>query len=76
MPIYEYICEKCAGEFETLVRGDEKPVCPQCGGKKLSRKLSVVAAHVNSTGPVCPAKEMGACGMGGCSGGGGMCGMG
>ena len=74
MPIYEYICDKCQNEFEVLVRGQEKPECPQCGGRKLDKKLSTVAAHTHAALPLCPAKESGACGMGGC--GGGACGMG
>ena len=32
MPIYEYVCAKCRQEFEALVRGEEKPECPECGG--------------------------------------------
>ena len=30
MPIFEYACEKCQSEFELLVRGDDKPACPEC----------------------------------------------
>jgi putative FmdB family regulatory protein len=41
MPIYEYCCEKCGKEFETLVMGSkDKPACPKCGGKKVKRMLS------------------------------------
>ncbi|MEW6113971.1 MAG: zinc ribbon domain-containing protein [Thermodesulfobacteriota bacterium] len=32
MPIYEYQCNKCEGQFEKLVFGQEDVVCPQCGG--------------------------------------------
>ena len=75
MPIYEYTCRDCHQEFETLLRGDEKPVCPYCGKRHLDKKFSVPAAHVvGNTLPVCPAREVGACGMGGC-GGNGACGM-
>ena len=31
MPLYEYSCQKCSRKIELLIRGDEKPVCPQCG---------------------------------------------
>jgi putative FmdB family regulatory protein len=31
MPIYEYSCASCDNEFEVLVRGSEKPACPDCG---------------------------------------------
>ena len=75
MPIYEYTCEDCNQEFELLIRGQEKPACPSCGRSRLTKRLSVPAAHVaGSTGPTCPAKDAGACSMPGCSGG--PCGMG
>jgi putative FmdB family regulatory protein len=33
MPIYEYQCTDCAGEFEKLMRfEDPVPDCPSCGG--------------------------------------------
>ncbi len=40
MPIYEYCCEKCGKEFELLVFGNEEPVCPGCGDKGPTRKMS------------------------------------
>jgi putative FmdB family regulatory protein len=74
MPIYEYVCRDCGSEFEVLVRGDEKPSCPKCQGAKLTRQMSVSAAHTaGGSCPPCPAKEMGACGQSGCGGGG--CGL-
>jgi putative FmdB family regulatory protein len=67
MPIYEYECGKCAASFELLVRGDELPICPECGGKKLEKLLSVPAAHMAGGDlPVCEAPRRGPCGMGGC----------
>jgi len=41
MPIYEYKCSKCSAVFEALVRGNEKPVCPECGSKRLKKLVSV-----------------------------------
>ena len=71
MPIFEYECGKCNGEFELLIRGDEKPRCPSCDSTNLRKQLSVPAAHTSSAGdlPICGAPEPGACGMGGCGGG-------
>lgn len=43
MPIFEYICEECQHQFEALVFGHEKAICPKCDSKKLSRQLSVFA---------------------------------
>lgn len=44
MPIYQYQCNKCGHEFETLVRSSEKPACPSCDSEDLTRQLSLVAA--------------------------------
>jgi len=44
MPIFEYQCRKCEHDFEALVRGaDEKVACPQCGGRRVTKKLSLFA---------------------------------
>jgi len=69
MPIYEYACRQCNRDFETLVRGDEKPECPHCGSRRLAKKLSVIAAHTSTGAAACPVREAGACGMTGCPGG-------
>ena len=78
MPIYEYRCSKCGNEQENLIRSDsDDPVCDQCGGKTLNRKLSLFAVSTVSSGytetPVCACEgdgcgqSSGACGhSGGC----------
>jgi putative FmdB family regulatory protein len=43
VPLYEYVCRKCSRQFEELVLGDAKPVCPSCKSDDLERILSVVA---------------------------------
>lgn len=63
MPLYEYLCRDCDHEVEILVRGEERPECPGCGGGKLTKLLSVTAAPAagepsNSAGPT------GSCGSG------------
>lgn len=75
MPLYEYVCKKCHAEFEALVRGDERPECPQCGEARVERQLSVPAAHVKGAGavalPTCrPAPPAGGCGAPWCGTGG------
>lgn len=74
MPIYEYACSQCRHEFEILVRGSEQPICPECGGKRLQKLLSIPAAHTHGS-PLtppgcptsCPAPRGGpGCGMGTC----------
>lgn len=69
MPIYEYQCEKCGGNFEALVRGGESPECPSCGAKELKKLLSAPAApHAGAQPDACPAKN--ACDLSSCCGGG------
>jgi putative FmdB family regulatory protein len=68
MPIYEYRCRGCNGEFEKYVHGPTtKVACPSCDGSDVMRKLSVFG--LRSEGPV--ASGMGRPGGGGCCGGGG-----
>jgi len=43
MPIYEYECRDCGERFEHLLRGDERPACPACGGEKLEKQISAPA---------------------------------
>ncbi|MEW6356231.1 MAG: zinc ribbon domain-containing protein [Planctomycetota bacterium] len=74
MPIYEYRCAACEEEFEFLHRGRERAICPACGSKKLSKRLSVFASlpKTNSmpkckgTTPTCAPEKCrsGACGLG------------
>ena len=69
MPIYEYSCENCRHEFELLIRGPERPVCPHCDSDQLSKVLSVPAAHTaRSDLPVC-SPSPGNCGLPACQGG-------
>jgi putative FmdB family regulatory protein len=74
MPIYEYRCRGCDREFETLVQGSSRPVCPGCGGRKLDRKLSVFAVS-SSGGNGSGAELPEACRSCGHPGGPGSCGM-
>ena len=48
MPIYEYACTKCKGEFQALIMkaaDEEGLACPACGSHKLNRLISRVAYH-------------------------------
>src|SRR5438874_2242005 len=64
MPIFEYRCAACGGEFENLqFRNDEAaPPCPRCGGKRVERLLSVFAVP-----SVRPATPPGPCGSADCA---------
>ena len=58
MPMYEYVCQDCTHEFETLVFNGDEVHCPKCSGDKLERLLSVpgrprVGASPTSLPPAC-----------------------
>lgn len=40
MPIYEYHCEDCHKNFESLVFGNESPGCPFCNSENVLKKMS------------------------------------
>ena len=77
MPIFEYICQECQHEFETLVFGRDKAKCPKCQSQKLSPQLSVFAMSTKGI----PARSdanasTGACGSCGDPRGPGACSLG
>jgi putative FmdB family regulatory protein len=44
MPLFDFRCQSCAVEFETLVRpADPAPACPVCGSENLEKLLSIFA---------------------------------
>ena len=54
MPIYEYACPDCRKIFSFLARhlkSKRKPVCPQCGNKKLVKEVSQFAALKGAAEP-------------------------
>ena len=71
MPIYEYACQDCGREFETLVRSDTVPACPQCHSTQLDKRLSVFATVASAPDAV-PAMS-GPCGSCGHPDGPGSC---
>ena len=62
MPLYEYACNDCHEEFETLVRGAERPACPSCQSQDLERRLSVFAAHTGGSTASATPGPCGTCG--------------
>ena len=52
MPIFEYICDNCGHEFETLQKVSEAPLkkCEACGAKKLRKKISAAGCRVSGSG--------------------------
>jgi putative FmdB family regulatory protein len=62
MPLFEYRCNDCKTGYETLIRGDEEPVCPRCASRNAEKVLSVFAvSHASgASGSACAG---GACGL-------------
>jgi putative FmdB family regulatory protein len=58
MPIFEFQCKVCRGEFKTLRRTEKLPevTCPDCGTDRVIRLLSVTARST-------PAEMPGSCGV-------------
>ncbi len=73
MPIFEYICQECQHEFETLVFGRDKAKCPKCRSQKLSPQLSVFAVSAKSSASASASAGAGACGSCGDPRGAGAC---
>jgi len=71
MPIYEFRCEQCRREFETLVMGREEITCPDCDSATITRLLSTFSHKsgdhfVSSKGSGCGDCSSTSCGSGGC----------
>ncbi len=50
MPIYEYACPDCGGQFQVLILKQEEEktlLCPECRGNRPRRLISRVAYHVS-----------------------------
>ena len=62
MPIYEYACNHCGHEFETLVRASVTPDCPDCHSTDLAKKLSVFATGGSADAAPVSAGPCGSCG--------------
>ena len=52
MPIFEYICDNCGHEFETLQKVSDAPLkkCEACGAKKLRKKISAAGFRLSGSG--------------------------
>jgi putative FmdB family regulatory protein len=79
MPIFEYICQQCQHEFETLIFGRDKAKCPKCQSQKLSPQLSVFAMstkEMSAKSSMRTSASTGACGSCGDPRGPGACSLG
>ena len=68
MPIYEYRCRECGGDFEKYVPTTATAVaCPSCQSDRVTRKLSVFGLRSDGAPVPSMASGGGACCGGGCS---------
>lgn len=52
MPIYEYQCQQCEHQFDTLQNLSDKPLrkCPECGKLKLTKLISAAGFRLKGAG--------------------------
>lgn len=52
MPIYEYLCENCGHEFETLQKISDAPLreCPKCAQERLVKKITAAGFRLKGAG--------------------------
>lgn len=52
MPIYEYKCDKCGHQLETIQKFSDPPLleCPACGEHALSKLISAAGFQLKGTG--------------------------
>jgi len=66
MPLFDFICRACGKEFEVLLLGQDRPVCPHCQSKDLEKKMSAFARPRSTGGS---GSSGGGSKCGGCAGG-------
>ncbi len=52
MPIYEYVCNECGHDFETLQKMSDAPLsdCPACKKSALKKKISAPGFRLSGSG--------------------------
>ena len=60
MPLYDYHCPACGGDFEALVRSGTVPPCPACGATNPERQLSRIAPAGTSAALIAGARRQAA----------------
>ncbi len=68
MPLYDFICNACGKEFETLVLGSDRPYCPDCQSDDLTKQMSTFAFKTAGGGSTGGDSSSGSS-CGGCAGG-------
>jgi len=68
MPIYEYHCDDCDKDFEYLVFGSDKPVCPTCDGQEVKKLMSAGTFFSKGSSGETVKMPAGSSSCGGCAG--------
>lgn len=75
MPIFEYNCNYCKQNFESLVFSTKETVqCPHCGSQLIEKQLSTFGVSMGTSIPDCAGGRCGlpqppaGCGEGACPG--------
>ena len=61
MPLFSYVCQGCGAENEILIRGSERPKCPECSSSKLAKQLSAFSPVSGSPGRDAAPSPCGSC---------------
>lgn len=70
MPIYEYVCGKCAHEFEELILGRQDTVaCPKCASQETRKMVSRCRSRIGGATSISGAGGSAAGGCSSCSAG-------
>jgi putative FmdB family regulatory protein len=66
MPIYEFVCNSCGKEFETITSSAavSDVTCDACDSKDVRKILSATSFKVGSGGSALPSMAPGGCGGG------------
>lgn len=69
MPIFEYTCSRCKGNFELLVGTSKRDSveCPKCGTRTLARQISAFAVAGGEHGKGTGGEACGVCSSKSCS---------
>lgn len=60
MPLYDFHCKQCNGDFELLVRGSTAYACPECGSTSVEKLVSLPAAPGKIKGMLARARSQAA----------------
>jgi len=67
MPLFDFICHACGKEFEILLMGKDRPVCPHCQSKDLEKKMSAFSVRTDGGSGSAGGSKCGGCAGGSCA---------